>query len=85
MTFDEWLAKNEPEPPTGFEGVGKERMRQVVAECVAAEREACAKICEAQAGLQDDAFRHGLTTVDGDLADRCAIYIRDRFNAGGKP
>ena len=39
MTFDDWLAENEPEPPTGFECVGLERMRQVWNAAQAAERE----------------------------------------------
>lgn len=46
MTWDEWLAENEPEPPTGFECVGNERMRQVWEAATLAEREACAKTVE---------------------------------------
>ncbi len=51
---------------------------------VAAEREACAKVCEAKADMQDSAWRHGLTPTNGDLADMCAADIRARSTEESK-
>ena len=46
MTFDEWISRNESNPPTGFECVGAERMRQIWNAAQTDERETCAKKCD---------------------------------------
>jgi hypothetical protein len=50
----------------------------IVNEAIFGERVACVAVCEAQAILQDDAFRFGLTPTDGDLAEKCAEGIKAR-------
>ena len=73
MTFDEWIAENEPNPPTGFECIGVERMRQVWDASAKAEREACAKVCD------ELATQRGY--CDGPGPKACARHIRQRSNA----
>ena len=89
MTNDE--AKQKADEWTGEAGgellplLTANELAGIVNEAIFIERVACVAVCEAQAILQDSAFRFGLTPTDGDLADKCAEGIKARQSNLRKP
>lgn len=65
MTFDDWLKKHEPEPPTGFECVGAERMRQVWNAAQADQQQQDALVCH-EAMMS---YRYGCDSQDCDFVE----------------
>jgi len=59
-------------------GIGHERLFAAMRAAIEVEREACAEICDGFTDLQDAAFRLGMTTTNGELAEKCANDIRKR-------
>ena len=62
-------------------------VRKVVDAAIAAEREACAKVCDDEANVANMQAREGGSTMDDGRAigaEACAAAIRARSNAGIK-
>jgi len=80
MTFDEWyeLPHDDAEKTMHYEDLHRSLCLYVWNAAIAAEREACAKVCDEISNNYDKKFTWDAAIAYAEIADECADAIRAR-------